>query len=203
MSIAESENGSKLLPYFAESQQNKKNSVQYKPMRKIQFRGERMRMLRESLEWTLTDLERELEKRYSESNPEVVKKVSQLSLIETNKREPSMGLAIAISEILETSMDYLCGIIDYDHAINGIDEVVVVVRDGKERELIQAIAYKLLDLDQEDQTRVKDLVDRFLAGTGKLTNTQRFNLAVDTLMKLGGQDFAQTFFAQQVKATGD
>lgn len=35
-------------------------------MRKIQFRGERMRMLRESLEWTLTDLERELEKRYSE-----------------------------------------------------------------------------------------------------------------------------------------
>lgn len=116
-------------------------------MRKIQFRGERMRMLRESLEWTLTDLERELEKRYSESNPEVVKKVSQLSLIETNKREPSMGLAIAISEILETSMDYLCGIIDYDHAINGIDEVVVVVRDNKERELIQAIAYKLLDLD--------------------------------------------------------
>lgn len=181
----------------------KKNGVEYQPMRKIQFRGERMRMLRESLEWTLTDLERELEKRYSESNPEVVKKVSQLSLIETNKREPSMGLAIAISEILETSMDYLCGIIDYDHAINGIDEVVVVVRDGKERELIQAIAYKLLDLDQEDQARVKDLVDRFLAGTGKLTNTQRFNLAVDTLMKLGGQDFAQTFFAQQVKATGD
>lgn len=203
MSIANSGNFSKILPYFAESQQNKKNGVEYQPMRKIQFRGERMRMLRESLEWTLTDLERELEKRYGESNPEVVKKVSQLSLIETNKREPSMGLAIAISEILETSMDYLCGIIDYDHAINGIDEVVVVVRDSKERELIQAIAYKLLDLDSGDQERVKDLVDRFLVGTGKLTNSQRFNIAVNTLVELGGQDFAQTFFAQQLKATSD
>jgi transcriptional regulator with XRE-family HTH domain len=151
------------------------------------FRGDRMESLRREFNWTLNDLSVEVAKSLGREVSE-----AQLSLIENGKRLPSLQLAMAISRALQSSLDYLCGISEFDRTSAGDDEVTVVVHGEAERQRVQRLAYRFLDLDVPDQDRVIDLVGR-LGGKEILTDQQRFARALETLAELVGTEAAEAF----------
>lgn len=158
----------------------------------IYFRGDRMQALRSDLGWTLEDLESEARKTLGED----AVGAAQLSLIENGKRFPSLRVAVAISRSLQSSLDYLCNITEFDRTSNGEDEITIVVRSDDERAKIQSIAYKFLDLPVEDQSRIIDLITRLGSG-GKssvtLSNQERFERAFAELAEVSGFTVAKDF----------
>lgn len=159
-------------------------------MGKLNFRGDRVESLRKELGWTLSDLANEASKTLGRSIGE-----AQLSLIENGKRLPSLQLAVALSRALQASLDYLCNISEYDRTSAGDDEVVVVVSGDSERQRIQRLAYRFLELETQDQDRIFDLVDRF-GNTSSLTNQERFSRALADLASLAGTEAADKFRAR-------
>lgn len=184
MSITESQIETDFFRLVAEGQNGVKQAVKSISMKTNDFDGSRMRSLREDYGWTLTDLSNEIEKRGFEKIS-----LSQLSLVETNERNPSIPLAIAIAVVLDASLDYLCGLIDYDKATSGMDEVTVVVQSPSERKLIQEIAYRFLDLTEDDQKTILTLVNR-LCPNGRRTTRDRLRDAFATITEIAGVDMA-------------
>lgn len=189
MSITDSQMDADFLGLFTASQMAVKSSVKSVSMEN--FDGMRMREIREDYGWTLADLSAEMQKRGFRIGKNGTDEISQsqLSLVESGKREPSAPLAKAIAITLGASLDYLFGIVDYDKPISGSDEVTIIVSSPAEKKLMQAIAYRLLDLRESDQELILSLVTR-LSPDGKRTTRDRLRDAFSTITEIAGIDLS-------------
>lgn len=154
------------------------------------FNGKRLAQARNAFGWTQTELAHQVVKRF----PSFTVSPQAISAYELDTRTPSFEVAIALAVVLETSLDYLSNITEYDRGVSGNDEVLVVVRTEQQKTDMQAIAYPFLELQESDRRMVLDLVRRLHSDGNDTTTTineKRFRRLIASLSdKLGGEVIA-------------
>lgn len=154
----------------------------------IRFRGERMASVRASFGWTQGELADQMARRF----PDAKVSAQTISFLEIGKRKPSIDVATAIAIVLETSLDFLMGLIEHDKALNGHDEVTIVVRTQEQKRDIQDIAYPFIDMSANDRRMVMDLVQRLAVDSAAVDATtvqeMRFRNVIRALADKLGAD---------------
>ncbi len=193
MSIANGNYSNVLVGILAGGKSAGRRVVQSPVVNEIKFRGERAAQVRNTLGLTQTELAHQISKRFPSAGVEP----PHISAIESGARRPSIDLAIALSIVLESSLDYLCGTIDYDRGLNGHDEVTVVTRSEDLRRDIQTIANPFLELSESDRQIVIKLVLRLAYSDDDIltTNEKRFRRVVTSLSEKVGSDVVRDIAA--------
>lgn len=150
-------------------------------MRSLRLMGGRIRKLREEYGWTQDYLAKEITRRYKQQGVKVIQ--SHIGNLEspTTYKLPSIQMAVALAQVLEVTLDYLCGLTD--------DESPPEPRFMNENEKIVENAMK--KLSPSSQRRMALMAESFLEEE-KAPSMDALSTAIESALEiveaLGGEE---------------
>lgn len=106
------------------------------------------------------DMLREWKKRYGDAPSQ-----GHMSKVEAGMKGLSIERLAQLSDVLETNIEYLLGMIDDDAPLTDLeDQVVFGIRSEEERRLLRVFGKEFLKLPPDKQKFVVELIEQFSSG---------------------------------------